>query len=1246
MLARASSDAGTRLRRSESTSTVHKHSTPAIARQQAIAAATVAFARAHAYDAADRTSKRSSEMARSKSSAGRKSLAMQGQGSHFPARGSSFRASNHDTARQDAAVTRPAQVPTSNTEKFPLFYPLPEAERPVSAPRPLSNQPSIAVGEHSRPNTQPKMGRQGASSSATSQQIRKARSMYYASSVQTGSPIARPPTMYLATPPQMTVEPSPEVLARTTSARILPPSPLASPRVPVTVEKDETVDHARDKYLQSFQQRSVKHKPSLFMAPFKKRQDKGKDKNSRATSGLPAVSSSVSTQITPHESAIDVTLIDFMPHPDPKSKRLFSGSLKSKIKRVFRRTSKPLSNLPVQQIQASRDYFSSDAVENGHAGDVYAIPSPDENILHRVRARTPSYEPSRPLYTGYDSRSSSNGSARSNRSLHSEAHAANILASRVTSWGTTSTQDTAAQRSTKRLTVIHESKDSISSAADHALSALTKRKSLPPGSNLASFRDPMPMDRLVEESSTPIDPKRVFSALMKEIKFSKATDDLAELSRTPGAESDVFESSKTKNLHSADTSLPLNASQDFHAVGNEQRPTSRRAPSAAAHSTQSKASSIRTIGRVIRSTIRNVTPSDQRSSPCPVPPASNGGTVHIPAYDLTPSAVATPLDKEEDCINLDKSRKVSDPPQVFSPSREQIERRVSKVEERWKTPLDDVAYLRFPRETERTYRVAEFTQDIVKEDHCRRSLEHLNKRHTDIPDSPCSPPPRATMSPLSPSIYSRNTDGVSILPNDSVISFGKPDGLDRHHHGGSAVILTSQSIRSYVVGTPSPHRPDSANSNRDWKAWLSHEVSSMEFTSQEDLKIDEQYLTPSGKHHRNSSHTSHTDQDETTVILRPSCDTVTPHVDLETLPADAASAPTITLPVRALGAEGTTLAAMHSGLEKSQSHMDACREVTPESKNANVAQVQETKSKRLGSTPLSSRQRPLLTPRHTSSRSQPLVETPRSAFMNERFPFIDTGRRSSNNSATSSRKSRSPPDSIASSLRLNNAAPSPKFYSDFSAPSTQQRSQGMYRCSLMKLEDVDISKENLTPPCSTSVRANGRPKASPLGTLQPLTSMQLNRGTLNASQYTANDWGSDGAQAVDAPAAAILRPRILALVRAISPEKAMGRPKSAFELRAARPTLPRPASEFRRPALHLKSSVDSFAESREPSPGAETRAIDSILEASESSDSITTPGQRMADRFLRERQSTGVLESGGKHRGGLMLVREDTPAFL
>lgn len=332
--------------------------------------------------------------------------------------------------------------------------------------------------------------------------------MYYASSVQTGSPIARPPAKYLTTPPPVSVSPAPGSAPITyVPTRSTGPSPLAGPRVPVAVAPDETINQARDKHLQEFQQRSVKHKPSLFLAPFKKRQDKTKEKARRMSSNIaPATSSSCNVAEDP---VIDITVSDFMPQLDSKDRRSFSGSLKSKIKRVFRRTSNKLLSLPVQQIEASREYFETIDVTPPHFAQRTEVPVPDDSLLQRVRSRTPSLEQSRPRLVRSTSHSSSDGSARSNRSLHSEANVSHNSASRVTSWGTSASGETLTQRAIKRLTVIHEAKDSISSIADRTVSVSTKRKSLPP--TLSAFRDPMHMESLEEEASTPsVDPKRVF----------------------------------------------------------------------------------------------------------------------------------------------------------------------------------------------------------------------------------------------------------------------------------------------------------------------------------------------------------------------------------------------------------------------------------------------------------------------------------------------------------------------------------------------------------------------------------------------------------------------------------------------------------------------------------------------------------------------------------------------------------------
>ncbi|KAH7081199.1 hypothetical protein BKA63DRAFT_540380 [Paraphoma chrysanthemicola] len=1004
---------------------------PDVSQQHALAAAMVAFNRAQAHEAIQQGKHPSSEMSRSKSNASRKSLTSQGQGSHFPPRDTTFRSSQPQKTAQSQSTQRQSRSSTINTEKFPPFFPAPNLnlERPLSAPRPLQTQPSIAISEYSRPSTQPKAGRQSASSSITSQQIRKARSMYYASSVQTGSPIARPPAKYLTTPPPIAISPVPDMPVAVVRPRSLGPSPLTEsvPRLPATVAVDESVDKARDKYLQSFQQRSIKHKPSLFMAPFMKRQDRSKDKSKRLSPGHttgPAVVSQAP------DGSTDMVLNEFMPGTDKKNKRSFSGSLKSKFKRVFRRTSNKSPSLPVQQIDASREYFANPPLDVPHTGDGYVIPSPDEEMLQR------------------------------------------------------------------RLTVIHEAKDSVGSETDPIASSFAKRKSLPLGA-LAAFREPMPMKSLLEETATPVDPKRIFSALMKEIGGSKDTVPTSYQSdRTPGTESDVFESSITKGLHCDGRDLHSSTSKDFRpSTGHDQRPPSRRAPSVATESSQGKASSLRTLGRAIRSTIRTVTPGEHRSSLGPQPSDSVRSEFYLPIVDSQSSSSPGLHDSDEDCVRIEtRLASAAQPTPVFSPSVAQIEKRVERAKNRWKTPLEEVEKLQFPRETDRTYNVANFTQKDTPSDPCNTLDQQIRILRTDVPTSPG---PRPLMSPLSPSIYSRNTDGVSILPNDSVVSFNGTGGLERHHNGGSAVILTSQSVRSYIIGTPSPKRPDSIRSSRDWKAWLSHEVSSMEFTSKEDLTIDESYMTPSGKNRRDTT--------------------------------------------------------------------------------------------------------------------------------------------------------RSPPDSLtSSSLKSAKGTPSPRIYSDLSVPSTGRPFQLVPEVAPRRSEVWSQSKENITPPLTGGSKTR-RPNISSLGlsprpnSLQPLSSAALNRSSTSMNQYTSNVPWIERSKHQSGPAADPHRPRVRVTLRPVSPDKLARRPKSAFDLRGTNTSLPRPASHSRRPALQLKPSTSSLALTKEPSPGTENRVIDSVLEGGEHSGSVT-PGQRMADRFLRERKSTGVLE--GKHRGGLRLVREDTPAFL
>jgi hypothetical protein len=590
---------------------------------------------------------------------------------------------------------------------------------------------------------------------------------------------------------------------------------------------------------------------------------------------------------------------------------------------------------------------------------------------------------------------------------------------------------------------------------------------------------------------------------------------------------------------------------------------------------------------------------------------------------------------------------------VFSPSAVQIERRVEKAKDRWKTPLNDVEKLKFPRETNRTYNATNFAKDMISCEISPRSINQVEASFNNVPMSPKSPVSPLTqplMSPLSPSIYSRNTDGISILPNNSVMSFNGQDELERRHDEGSAIILTSQSVRSYVVGTPSPRRQSSSHSSCDWKAWLSHEVSSMEFSSQEDLKINEKYMTPSRKHRVPVTRTSHTEEDSTTVILRMSCDTVTPRAVEDTTANDDPLHTSGSHEAHAVSEEGQDHTMVKSLIfDKPQPQTDMIKAASPYQK-LTIGHAPTCKiSPRPGLALRLSREHVPSMPSQASSISQPLEEKSNPGRMNERFPLMNSVRRSSNHSATSSRLSKSSPDSVASSLKSTMTISNPKVSLANPGPLINETSQ----CGsniLGKSAFQNNSKENVTPPSFGGNKGNQRPMVSPLGlamrpkSLQPISLAAVNRSTTNVGHYTTDL--SDIEQSKHGLRSAITPPRtwVRATGRSVSPEKLSRRPKSAFDLHRAKIPLQRPALDLRRPTLQYKTSASSLARNKKPDTNTDARVVDSFLENGERSGSVT-PGQRMADRFLRDRKSTGILESG-RYRGGLRLVREDTPAFL
>lgn len=611
------------------------------------------------------------------------------------------------------------------------------------------------------------------------------------------------------------------------------------------------------------------------------------------------------------------------------------------------------------------------------------------------------------------------------------------------------------------------------------------------------------------------------------------------------------------------------------------------------------------------------------------------------------------------------------PNSTFTPSAPLIERRVEKAKDRWKTSLDEADKRHFPRETDRTYNVTNFLQQssahhTIEIDAQRSTTSTTTTYETDahhVPDSAASPQPQklpctqSLISPLSPSVYSRNTDGLSILPNDSVMSF---DGtkVDRDHDGGSAVILTSQSVRSYVIGTPSPRRPESTRTSRDWKAWLSHEVSGMELDSHEDLTIHERYTNPVSSNREDEEVASHIEQDgDTTVILRDTLTITTPRAASEHRSCiDASMSETrLDAPKKVHNSEPAcdhTVAPVSDGCK---SNPEMFKEVSPihSPDSLTGATAPGTTILRQGSTPTLIRPHLCSIPSRHSFGSQPALVTPTSSRMNERFPFINTGRRSSSNSARSSRQSKSPTDSLASLTSMKSAS-SPNVYSDLSAPATSQTRQRVSDTTLKRRDALHKRKENVTPP---TIHANRTSHITPTDiskSLQPLSSSLLNQKPSNDCQHVPTIRAVKHGKHESIPVEPCSRAHVRAVLRPISLDRQARRPQSAFDLRSSKSQQAshevdgnigtnevialRPTSGNRLPVLHFSSSNALHSNSG-------VTAGFEIRNREDEHRGVVSPGQRMASQFLRQRKSIPALEHG-RLRGGMRLVREDTPAFL
>ncbi|KAH0538186.1 hypothetical protein FGG08_005202 [Glutinoglossum americanum] len=267
--------------------------------------------------------------------------------------------------------------------------------------------------------------------------------------------------------------------------------------VPRSVRKshDAAVQMARKQYLEQLENQRLKARQSFVLSSAARRQQKAFRKTVRTTS-----QTSYGSAISSFDQQIRT----------PKSGKLSSKArnisltIKETLKRVFHRSSDNRDNVPIQQVEATRQHFrpyvSSDAGVHESRGD---IPIPPEGTVSHVSSRVPSLQI---VPSDIQPRSQ----AGSIRSVHSDGDRNDTLSCIASSSNSTASSSwvtrQAAER--KRLSIIQEGGG-------------TQRPPSPGGngaSGYKAFHRPM---RTSDCAPSPVDSQRVYSALMKRLDKSR-----------------------------------------------------------------------------------------------------------------------------------------------------------------------------------------------------------------------------------------------------------------------------------------------------------------------------------------------------------------------------------------------------------------------------------------------------------------------------------------------------------------------------------------------------------------------------------------------------------------------------------------------------------------------------------------------------------------------------------------------------
>ncbi|EME45818.1 hypothetical protein DOTSEDRAFT_23793 [Dothistroma septosporum NZE10] len=509
-------------------------------------------------------------------------------------------------------------------------------------------------------------------------------------------------------------------------------------------QTDEDIRNmARDQYLQDLNAKRLRERKSFILAPFQKR---------RVTTTVANFDSSLppfnyadigNAAPLPGNPAGDALLID--------KPRKVSDSIKGRLKKVFRKVSKPVS-LPPQHIEANDRHFT---VREDDLSEIEV----NQAVEFTDPFMTAGIERLQPPTTKFDSAQISNNDSQES-----------LARSRVTSWTTSTVAGMSSIRTNHGPFV-----NGVDEARSGDPKKVRKRSSFfgrPTQTKLR--RSSRPDLKASEESQS----QSLYDALQRVIRPSRSMDPpRQEISISPPIPPQ------------SNTIVPRASTSSARALLPSQQ---RCSISAASYRTS------------VSSTIRPISPLD----------SAEYGAVNIPS----PIKEVTSPGPDSNCQGQEEQNSPERTPggglkrqraatKAAAPSQDQLARRMERHKNRWQSPLDEIA----PQGIHSA-------RKLMPEDNPYelRSLSQSMRNTVPSNDLPHHASlVAARMNALSPSVYSRATDGASPRPLT-------PDDV-----GMTTITITSREVRKYDISPGLKHTDATKRTqgSREWRKWLSDEIS-------------------------------------------------------------------------------------------------------------------------------------------------------------------------------------------------------------------------------------------------------------------------------------------------------------------------------------------------------------------------------------------------------------------------------------